>query len=75
MKLIMALAQNLRAIRSAKQLTQGEVAERARVSIAYISLLEHGQRSPPLETIEALAKALSVAPLELLRPARGRRAA
>lgn len=71
MKLNRVLGRNLRAIRIDKRLTQGEVAEKARVSVAYISLLENAQRSPPLETIEALAQALSVRPLDLLRARRG----
>jgi transcriptional regulator with XRE-family HTH domain len=29
-------------------------------------MLERGQRSPPLETLESLAKALSVPPIQLL---------
>jgi transcriptional regulator with XRE-family HTH domain len=30
-------------------------------------MLERGERSPPLETIEAMAKALKVSPLYLLQ--------
>jgi len=45
----------------------------AGVSVSYISMLERGQRSPPLEMLEALAKALRVSPLELLQAGGGKR--
>ena len=53
-------AERLNSLRARKKLTQSEVAEKANVSVSYVSMLERGQRSPPLETIEALAKALGV---------------
>jgi transcriptional regulator with XRE-family HTH domain len=43
------------------------------ISVSYISMLERGQRSPPLETLDALAKALRVSPLELLQAGGGKR--
>jgi hypothetical protein len=36
-------------------------------------MLERGERSPPLETLEVLAKALRVSPLELLQAGGGKR--
>jgi len=62
-------ARNLHAIRIQKHLTQQMLARSACVSVSYISMLERGQRSPALETIELLAKALGVAPIALLRKA------
>jgi transcriptional regulator with XRE-family HTH domain len=67
------VARNLRDIRARKKLAQREVAKRAGASMSYISLLERGQRSPPLETLETLARALGVKPLLLLEPGDARR--
>ena len=70
--LVAVVAQNLREIRARKNLSQREVADKAKVSVSYISMLERGQRSPPLETLEMIAKALGVAPLILLEAGRAR---
>jgi transcriptional regulator with XRE-family HTH domain len=67
MSLNQIVAQNLHAARLQQKLTQEEVARAAGVSVSYISMLERRERSPPLETLEALAKALRVSPLELLQ--------
>ncbi len=61
------VAQNLRAVRAKQKLSQQAVAKKAKVSVSYISMLERGERMPPLETLEVLAKALGVAPLYLLQ--------
>ena len=61
------VAQNLRIVRAQRKLSQEAVARKARVSVSYISMLERGQRTPPLETLEALAKALGVSPMYLLQ--------
>lgn len=57
---------NLLALRKKKKLTQEALAERAGLSVSMISMLERGQRHPPLDTLEALAKALGVRPVALL---------
>jgi transcriptional regulator with XRE-family HTH domain len=67
MSLSNVVAQNLRAVRAQQKLSQQVVAKKARVSVSYISMLERGERTPPLETLEALAKALGVSPLYLLQ--------
>ncbi len=67
MTLTNIVAQNLRAVRAQQKLSQQAVAKKARVSVSYISMLEHGRRTPPLETLEVLAKALGVSPLYLLQ--------
>jgi transcriptional regulator with XRE-family HTH domain len=74
MTLANLVAQNLRATRARRKLTQGALAKMARVSVSYVSMLERGQRTPPLETLEVLAKALSVAPLDLLQERATKRA-
>jgi transcriptional regulator with XRE-family HTH domain len=67
MSLSNIVASNLHALRRQRRLSQGDVARKAGVSVSYISMLERGQRTPPLETLETLAKALAVPPLDLLR--------
>jgi transcriptional regulator with XRE-family HTH domain len=59
-------AANLKRARLARKFSQEELAKKARVSVSYVSMLERGQRSPPLDTLEVLAKALSVKPTMLL---------
>ncbi len=59
-------AANLKTERLRRRLSQEALAGKARLSVSYISMLERGQRSPPLETLESLAKALAVSPTQLL---------
>jgi transcriptional regulator with XRE-family HTH domain len=59
-------ADNLKTERIRRKLSQEALAHKASLSVSYISMLERGQRTPPLETLELLAKALSVNPLNLL---------
>lgn len=61
------VAQNLRTVRAHRKLSQQAVAKKARVSVSYVSMLERGERMPPLQTLEVLAKALGVSPLYLLQ--------
>jgi len=73
MSLVNSVAQHLYTARTARKLSQATLAKAAGVSGSYISMLERGQRSPPLETLEAVAKALRVSPLSLLaEPSSGR---
>ncbi len=67
MSLTKVVAKNLRSLRTRRKLSQESLAAEARLSVSYISMLERAQRSPPLDTLEALAKALKVSPLDLLR--------
>ena len=60
--------------RQAKNLTQTALAKRAKISVSYVSMLERGARVPPLETLEAIAKALGVPPLDLLQKPTGKAA-
>ncbi len=78
MSLTNIVAQNLLAARKQLNISQQAVAKKAKVSVSYISMLERGARTPTLETLEVLAKAFGVAPLDLLqtgarRPAGGSR--
>lgn len=56
---------NLRSERLRRKLSQESLAAKAGLSVSYISMLERGMRVPPLDTLEALAKALGVSPLYL----------
>ena len=56
----------LKAIREWRELTQGELAERADTTRAYISQLETGHRQPGRKLLHQLAKALDVPPEVLL---------
>jgi transcriptional regulator with XRE-family HTH domain len=69
------VAENLRAVRTGQKLSQETLAKKSGLSVSYISMLERGERTPPLDTLEALAKGLSVSPLDLLTAGRrvGRR--
>jgi transcriptional regulator with XRE-family HTH domain len=59
-------AVNLKSERLRRKLSQESLAAKAGLSVSYISMLERGQRTPPLDTLESLAKALAVGPTSLL---------
>ncbi len=67
MGLSQIVAANLRAVRKDQKLSQEVLAKKARVSVSYVSMLERGERTPPLDTLQALARALGVSPLYLLQ--------
>ncbi len=71
MPLAKVVAQNLLDVRTRRKLSQQAVADKAGLSVSYISMLERGVRVPPLETLEAVAKALGVPPLNLFQPGAG----
>jgi transcriptional regulator with XRE-family HTH domain len=73
MSLTELVAKNLQAARARRKITQSALARKAKVSVSYVSMLERGQRTPPLETLEALAKALGVPPLALLQASAGKK--
>lgn len=60
------ISSRLKGIRNRKGLTQDEVAKNSDVTYGYYKMIEQGTRSPSLETVENIAKALNVAPLILL---------
>ena len=59
-------AMNLRTMRADRHQSQADLAKKAKLSVSYVSMLERGQRAPPLVTVESIAKALGVAPERLL---------
>ena len=66
MDLLGRFATNVRRLRAKKGLSQKALADKVGISVSYVSMLERGQRSPPLETIEKMARALGVPPSALL---------
>ena len=58
---------NLRRHRQHADLTQEKLAHLAGFHRYVVGLLERGERSPTLRTVDRLAQALSVPPLDLLR--------
>ena len=61
------LGKNLKKIRTAKKMSQGDISRALGVHRAYISGIENGKRNPTLATIEKLANALGVSVDELLK--------
>lgn len=50
----------LKICRAALELSQQEVAKKARITTSYLSLIEGGKRSPSLATLERISKAMGV---------------
>ena len=55
----------IKSLRRGRGLTQEQVAERADLSVNYLSRIERGLENPTLETLLSLAKALKVEPFDL----------
>ena len=60
-------ATNLKTERLRRKLSQEALASKAGLSVSYISMLERGQRTPPLDTLESIARALQVTASALLQ--------
>ena len=61
------LGRNLKRIRTAKGVSQGEVGRIIGVDRGFVSNIENGKTNPTLATITKLAKALGVSSDELLK--------
>ncbi|MFA7614609.1 MAG: helix-turn-helix transcriptional regulator [Candidatus Caldatribacteriota bacterium] len=61
------LGENLRKIRTKKDITQTGLAEALGVDKSFISNIENGKTNPTLSTITNLAQALNVSANELLK--------
>ena len=61
------LGQNIRAARDAADLTQEQLAEKAGLSVVFVSLLENGWRTASIEALLAIAKASKVKLEDLVR--------
>lgn len=62
------VSRNIQRIRREKELSQEEVAHRARVHQTYLSGVETGKRNPSILVVERIAEALSVDISELFKP-------
>lgn len=58
-------AANVRTARVEAKLSQHKLANKSGLSVSYISMLEKARRSPPLDTVEVVAKALGRDPISL----------
>lgn len=61
------LGQNLKKIRTKKDMSQGDIARALDVSRGYVSNIENGKLNPTLSTIAKLAKALDISTDQLLK--------
>ena len=57
----------LREIRKKRGLTQKELAEKVKVTQAYISMLENRKAFPSMKLLKRLARVLEVSPEEILQ--------
>ena len=57
--------QRVRSLRAERGLTQEQLAERAGISVDFLSLVERGKSSPSFENLEEIADALEVSVAEL----------
>ena len=61
------LGDNLKRIRTKKDISQGDIARELGVDRGFISTIENGKTNPTLATITKLAKAVGVTSNELLK--------
>ena len=66
-KVAKAFGKTLRRYRDAAELSQIALAEHSDLDRTYISLLERGLRQPSLAALLALARAMKVSPLTILK--------
>lgn len=64
-----AFAEAVKKHREARGLSRAALAEKSGLHQTYIGLLEKGQRSPNLDTVNAIAKALGVRVSKLIQDA------
>ena len=61
------LGDNLKRIRTEKDISQGDIARALEVDKSFVSNIENGKTNPTLATITKLAKAVGVSVDELLK--------
>ena len=66
-KLKNVLGKNIKSFRSRKQLSQADLADKAGISITFLSNIERGNNFPLAGTLCSLAKALGVEVFELFK--------
>jgi transcriptional regulator with XRE-family HTH domain len=63
----LALADNVRRLRREHSLSQEGFAERTGIHRTYIGGIERGERNVTLQTVERIAQAFAIDPVDLLR--------
>jgi transcriptional regulator with XRE-family HTH domain len=66
--IVSSFAEKLKEHRSAKGITQRDLAKKAEITLTYVSRLEAAGAAPGIDTLERLAGALGVEIMELLPP-------
>jgi transcriptional regulator with XRE-family HTH domain len=66
-KAVQRFGKNMKKIREAKGMSQGDIYRATKIERAYISNLEAGKQNPTLETMEKIAKALGVSVSDLTK--------
>jgi transcriptional regulator with XRE-family HTH domain len=61
------MAANVRRLRTAKKLSQEDLADRAGISARYLGSIERGETAATVVVLGRLARALRVEPAELIR--------
>jgi len=61
------LGENIRKMRLAQNMTQGDLCKKMLIDVGYLSNLEQGKKNPTLATIERIAKVLGVSVDELMK--------
>ena len=61
------LGKNLKRIRTAKRITQGDIVRKLGLGRGFISNIENGKANPTLSTITKIAKAIGVSVGELMK--------
>ena len=64
--IVARFGQRLRELRVSRGLTQAQLAERAEVSVSYITRLEAGSYAPGIDLVQKLAVALGITAADLL---------
>jgi transcriptional regulator with XRE-family HTH domain len=67
-KLRMLLGQNIKQLRSSRRMSQADLAEKADISIPFISEIERGNKWPQPDNLANIALALGVEVYDLFRP-------
>jgi transcriptional regulator with XRE-family HTH domain len=66
MELKQTVARNVRRLRQERGYTQEELSELAGINRNYTGMIERGERSPTVDMLEKLAKALKIDPVAFL---------
>jgi transcriptional regulator with XRE-family HTH domain len=61
----LSFGKRVRELRTQAGLSQEELAERAQISVDFVSLIERGINAPSFETLARLSRALGVSPRDL----------